>query len=149
MAELKHGSKAKLRVAKKNGTRKKTEDATVDTAESDADGTTDSETSKKPEAKKRVHGNGAVLLKKAADKLLAENCKELANLVFENARAGRTDSTKLLVSLSEGNMPNGVPVKKRRKRGLTEAETLSQEPEWRPPQGSEVDTGFGGRESEA
>lgn len=153
MAEPKQGSKANVAVARKNGRRKKTEDAIADTAEIDACKTSDSESNNKPEAdagpKKRMRGNGAELMKKLADKLLVENCAELAGLVLKNAKEGRTASTKLLVSLSEGNVPNGIPVKKRRRRGLTPAERLTLEPEWEGPSDSEVDTGFGGREPEA
>lgn len=154
MAVPKRGSKTEQPVVKNNCKRKrKTEDETVDKAAGDAGDATDSETSSTREAAaeptKRLRGNGAAHLKKRADKLLLENCELLAGLVLKNAKKGREGSTKFLVSLSEGNMPSGVPTKKRRRRGMSEAEKLRQEPEWTGTPDSEVDTGFGGREPEA
>ena len=132
--------------------KKGTESTTGSDTGSRAGSATENETTAKPEEdakpKKRVRGNGAVLLKEAADKLLLKNFDELAGLVLKNAKEGRTDSTKLLVSLSEGNMPSKVPEKKRRRRGPYQADMLAQEPEWKGTPDSEVDTGFGGREPE-
>jgi hypothetical protein len=84
-----------------------------------------------PEAakpKRKWRGNGAALLKKAADQVVAENSEELANVLLKDALKGKMESARLLVTLSEKK--EQMPA--RRRRGQSWAEELAAEPEWDP-----------------
>jgi hypothetical protein len=78
--------------------------------------------------KRKWRGNGAARLKKAADRVVAENSEELAKLLLKDALKGKMESARLLVTLSEKK--EQLPA--RRRRGQSWAEKLTAEPEWDP-----------------
>jgi hypothetical protein len=101
---------------------------------SETGSTTSNETNNKPDEeakpKRAVRGSGVRRLKEAADRLVALNCEDLADVLLSKAKAGKMDSTRMLVSLAEGNSSSKPPVKKPRRHGPTLAEQLAAEPEW-------------------
>jgi hypothetical protein len=80
------------------------------------------------ETRWRWRGNGAKRLKLEADRVVGEHSATLAKLLLEDAKKGKMESARLLVSLSEARE---TPVR-RRKRGLSLADRLAAEPEWDP-----------------
>ena len=77
---------------------------------------------------KTARRDGVERLRWEADKLVWRDSKKLAGLLSENALKGSLASTKALVGLAEGKQPRAEPVKKR--RGPSQAEQLTTEPEW-------------------
>jgi len=72
--------------------------------------------------------DGAELLRQAADRRLARNSEELADLLETKALAGDLASAKVLVGLAERKKPIPEPVK--RWRGPSLAELWAAEPQW-------------------
>ena len=73
--------------------------------------------------KRKWRGNGAARLKKAADRVVAENSEELAKLLLKDALKGKMESARLLVTLAEKK--EQLPA--RRRRGQFWADEITAE----------------------
>ena len=121
-AELKTG-KARKRTG--NATRKTTSR------------TTKNETRKRTRGGKASSQDGLELLRQAADRRLARDSEELADLISEKALTGDLASTKTLVGLAAGKKPLAEQAKKR--CGLSEAQRLANEPAWQGQEEEEAE----------
>lgn len=100
----------------------------------------------KKEPGKRERGNGLKRLQKAADRRLASASEALADLLLEKAKAGKVESTRLLVTLAERKTQRKPQEKKKKKRaGPSFAELLASEPEFKEPEVGDVWVGDGWR----
>jgi len=101
----------------------------------------------KKEPEKRERGNGLKRLQRAADRRLGRASEGLADLLLDKAKAGKVDSTRLLVSLAEGKKERKPQEKKKNKRsmGSRQVELLCSEPEWKQPELGDVWVGDGWR----
>jgi hypothetical protein len=100
--------------------------------------TTKSKGGKRARRENPSHKDGAERLRQAADKRVGRNSEKLADLLTEKALDGDLASAKTLFGLAAGKKPIPEPVKKR--RGLSYAERLAAEPEWK---GEVEDEGLG------
>jgi hypothetical protein len=84
---------------------------------------------KEPVRKER--GNGLKRLKRAADRRLGRASETLADMLLENAKEGKVDSTRLLVTLAERETLR-KPLGKKKKKSETSlwVEQLCSEPEY-------------------
>jgi hypothetical protein len=73
--------------------------------------------------------SGTERLRSLADRQLSRNLKELTEVLTRKALAGSVASTRVLVELAQRKKPEAV-----KRRGLSEAERLANEPEWDGPE---------------
>jgi len=90
---------------------------------------------KQEEKKKRgaPRSPSLVKLQKTAARAVKKQSKELVDVLMKDALKGDVSSTRMLVSLTEGEAMQEKP--KRKRRGLSEAQRLAMEPEWKGPVG--------------
>ena len=76
-------------------------------------------------------GKGAVWLRRAADKQLAQNAEKLAEVLSKEALVGNLGSAKMLVGLAE--RVDTVPESGAKRRRLTQAQRLERDKRWDGP----------------
>ena len=142
MAELrgvvetrKPGSKRSRRVA--TGAEKKSGKSVADSGAEVAGGKQESEAIDGQAAageefeQKKKRRNGLERLKRAADQRLGGASEELADLLLDKAKAGKMESTQLLVKLAESKKKPKAREKKKKKSATSLlVEQLCSEPEW-------------------
>jgi hypothetical protein len=103
--------------------------------------------SRKKTRQPRCARKGVRILREEAGKAVGKNSKKLAESLLVGALKGNLNSTKLLLSLAE--LQSDPEVTDKNLHGLSLAQSLAAEPEWKePPDETTAETTGRGREPE-
>jgi hypothetical protein len=85
---------------------------------------------RKPSARKRSprSGQAGVSLRRAIDKAVSQDCDKIARALVNQTIAGNMTGARLITALTDAE--KSPTPKKKKRRGLTEAQRLALEPSW-------------------